>query len=182
MMVYSQIPLGLWRESYNNDFIIGASNTEAVNITINMESNILISGPRSCGKKHLAFRIANKTEKIYLYILNKMNDAEIIAAYDAMPEKAIWIAGHELEFSKDVESRLNAMHQAKISELTEDMLIPLLQLRLKNIGVMKNEIINYCVARMPRTYEAMDQCVKFIERQNHIKMANFRQFLEEWQS
>jgi len=182
---YSQIPLNFWNESYENEWIIGQSNEQATSTVLNATGQIFLCGPKFCGKKHLAHKMNVRLQFVHL-----MDDAKIIAEYDAYQvnkEKVIWISSQEItnvygqgrEVSKDVASRLNSMQRAEIFELTDDMLFALLNKRLASIGfVVRNEIINYCIHRMPRTYIAVEECVAFIKKMNRVSLKDFREFFE----
>lgn len=180
-MNFSQIPLKIWDESYNKDFIIGLSNQEAVRTLLHHNGQILLTGPDFSGKKHIATKIA-QMQNCAIFFIEHLNDAEIIASYDEMHDKkAIWVFyNSERAFSKDVSSRFNAMQPAVIDELTDDMIFPLLNTRLSNIGFyVRNEIVNYCIYRIPRTYSAVEQCVRYVAKTNKISFAMFKEFFED---
>lgn len=197
-MSFSQIPLELWSASYESQWIVGDSNKFATDILYNASSQILLCGPKFCGKKHLAFKVVQVQECKVLFT-HLMNDAQIIDEYDNLQttqRKAIWVnsiainnvdigvdianAQSGRSVTKDVESRLKAMQRAEIFELTDDMVAPLLNQRLASLGfVVRNEIINYCIHRMPRSYEAVEMCVMFIHKMNRVSLKDFREFFEK---
>ena len=187
-MNFSQIPLNLWNESYENEWIIGQSNELATEVLLNASEQIFLCGPRFCGKKHIGLKIS-KQSGCKIFLVNLMSDAKIIAEYDAQKAiggKVIWIADYITNVyqtgrsvSKDVASRLNSMQRAEIFELTEDMLFPLLNQRLASLGfVVRNEIINYCIPRMQLTYEAVEKSVAYIKKMNRVSLKDFKEFFE----
>lgn len=191
---FSQIPLNLWNESYENDFIAGQSNQFAIAVLLNSNEQVFLCGPKFCGKKHIAHKIAKQAD-CHIFITDLMSDAKIISQYDEQKiaaGKAIWIGSqinnvyvsdmriYGRSVSADVASRLNSMQRAEIFELTEDMLFPLLNQRLESIGfIVRNEIINYCIQRIPRTYEAIEQIVAYIKKMNRVNLKEFREFANQ---
>lgn len=192
-MIFSQIPLNLWNENYENEWIIGESNNDATNILLNNSEQVLLCGPRYCGKKHLAFKIA-KMNNCNVFFTNTMHDAQIVETYDAYINKhVIWVISENIKevaqkidhkkarcVAKDVVSRLNSIQRAEIYELTEDMLFPLLNNRLSSLGFSaRNEIINYCIYRMPRKYEYVNACIEYVKMVNRVSLRDFKEFFEQ---
>lgn len=195
-MNFSQISLKFWNEDYKNEFIIGQSNEAAIEIINKSDGQIFLCGPEYCGKKHFAYQLS-QLENLNVFLIDKMLDASIIAAYDgqiAKGEKALWVSNGILDIyepcnkslkplralSKDVKSRIFAMERAEIFELSQDMLAKLLYSRMNNIGfVAREEIITYCINRLPLKYYALQMCVEHIKRMNSISFKSFRDFFDQ---
>jgi len=177
--MFSQIGLKLWKEEYSEEWIIGKSNEIATDIVLNSAGQIFLTGPEYSGKKHLAHKIGH-LQKCDIYIVEYMSDREIIEKYDecnAKNIKAIWVNSKNNNVAKDCISRFSAMHRAKITELSDDMVYSLLNQRFKSIGFMvSNEIINYCIYRLPRTYEAVEMCIRWARKNNKANLSAFREF------
>jgi|GEM_PF-2817122 len=189
-MSFSQIPLELWSANYESEWIVGDSNKFATDVLYNASNQILLCGPKFCGKKHLAFKVV-KMQECRVLFTHLMSDAQIIDEYDNLQttqRKAIWVNSIAIAnvfgqsgrvVTKDVESRLKAMQRAEIFELTDDMVAPLLNQRLASLGfIVRNQIINYCIHRMPLSYAAVEMCVVFIQKMNRVSLKDFGQFFE----
>ena len=193
-MNFSQIALKFWNEDYKNEFIIGQSNYNAIELAKNTDGQVFLCGPKHCGKKHFAYQLA-QLENISIFLLDNMLDANIISTYDeniASSKKALWVSSGIVDIyepfkkeeirrvSKDVKSRILSIERAEIFELTEDMLARLLYARLNNIGFMaREEIISYCIARLPLEYYAVQMCVDHIKKMNKISFKAFSDFFEK---
>jgi len=178
---FSQIPLNFWKDEYQNEWIVGNSNEIATKILIDFQGQILLSGPNFCGKKHIATKIA-KLEKCNVFIADCMSDREIVAMYDQITVKnfkAIWVF-RDRNFSADVLSRFNMMQKAEIYELTEDMIFPILSQRFANLGFdVRNDFVNFCIFHIPRTYEAVELCVRYLRQINEVSQRKFREFFRQ---
>jgi chromosomal replication initiation ATPase DnaA len=176
-MSFSQISLEIWKPEYQANWLIGECNRQATETVLTCDGNIFLSGPRFCGKKHLASKLS-QAQEFDLFILANMSDSQIIHAYDTQNKKAIWINEESLEFSNDVRSRLNSMHSALIEELSQDLFFPLLTQRFENLGFeIKEEIVNYCISRMERTFAGLESLIRFIKQNNRLSLSLIRQFL-----
>lgn len=180
-MKFAQIPLNFWKNEYQNEWIVGASNEVATRILMNSADQILLSGPRFCGKKHITSKVGKITD-CAIFFVECMQDIEIIAKYDYInttKQKAIWVL-KEREFVKDVQSRFNMMHKAQIFELTEDMIFPLLHQRFAHLGFeVKNDFINFCIYNIPRTYQAVQDCAEYLKQINEASPRKFREFFAQ---
>jgi hypothetical protein len=175
-MTYFQTSLNLCQSDYNSRWIIGKSNAEATEFVSQFNGTFLLSGPRFCGKKHL---ISTLKECSVLF-LNKLTDIEIISIYDtqinSIDTKTIFITDTPLNFSPDVVSRLSAMPQAIIHELTEDMFALLLEERLKKNGFYpKDGVVDYCLRHLCITYETVEACVRACKMNNAIGINIFKE-------
>lgn len=210
-MSFSQIPLNIWKKDYESDFIIGDSNRNALEVLEKASGQILLTGPNFSGKKHLANKISNKynceiffveamkdVEIIALYDLFKIkfkkneityreNEVLLDVEFEKTEEKkevfkkCIWVDSAKLKYSNDVASRLRTMHQAVISELSEDMFEALLKHRFYNLGFdLKDEIINYCIVRLPRSYFHIQKCIEYIKKNNKINLSILKNFLDSF--
>jgi hypothetical protein len=179
-MKYYQTTLPIWKKDYDLNWLIGSCNEQAYNAAMHFKGQICISGPAFSGKKHLAW-IISKHQKTPIYQISKISDLEMIKAYDeakSKNESAIWI--YDIENSiNDVKSRINSMIQATINELSEDLLFPLLDQRLTNLGFdQKDILINYFIYRMPRTFKAMQNYVYFLNSIPNRSRKNLKEFME----
>lgn len=180
-MKYEQIPLNIWKEEYEEPWIISECNKEASELIVKVENQILLQGPEKSGKKHLASLAAKKIgSKIFL--LEIMKNETIIEIFDEAKrekEKLIWIGKTE-GFSKDVESRMNSIPRIMIEELSEDLIFPLLNQRLTHIGFkLKAEIIKYCIERIPRKFESVERLIKYINTNNEARFKIIKEFIND---
>lgn len=197
---FSQIPLDLWNTSYDDDWFVGECNLYATNLIFNQTGQILLCGPSFSGKKHLAWQAAKKAEegaRFRIFFINLMSNEQIIAEYDKQKiidqensnAKAIWINTESIKgvyehpslleriVPDDITSRLNSMLKAEITQLSEDIIENLLNARLSGLGYeVRNEIIAYCIKRMPITYEAVEACVEYVKSNNKMQFSMFKEF------
>ena len=169
--------LNLWKDDYKSDFIIGDSNFQAKDVLLNHDGNVLLKGPRYCGKKHLAYKVAN-LKKINVYFLDSMLDEEIISEFDK--NVGVWIQGDVVNFSKDVVSRINSMFIAEIFELTPDISFALLKRRLERVGLfLKPEMLSYVLHSMPMKYEFLERLIAPLLSLKSVTMLQLRKIVRE---
>ena len=55
---------------------MGKSNELATNVILNSSSQVFLCGPRFCGKKHLALKVAKNGGQVFF--INMMSDSKIV--------------------------------------------------------------------------------------------------------
>ena len=176
-----------------DDFFVGTSNKKAYNFLLNQNfdhNKILLIGPKKSGKTHLG-KIWQKNKKAITYennfeiilnhkknifiddFLNNINEEQIfhLINHCSINKLTILITSkkeifeHNL-FLKDLISRLKTFHLLRI-DLPDDDLIINLMIKLlldKQIIIKNEEIFNYILKRIERSYEEIFLLIENIDK------------------
>ena len=177
----------------NNDnelnFFVNESNFYAFNAIINNKIEYsFLYGPKNSGKSYLAKIWLKKNNAIqynnnYELLLNKKNNVLIdnIIIYDQ--EKIFHIVNNcilnnskilitsgkkinEIDFKfKDLSSRLKTFSSLEINQPNDEMLLALLTKLLvdKQFIIKSNEIFEYILRRVDRSYQGINEIVKKLD-------------------
>ena len=182
-MIYKQILLPFWKKYYDYEFLIGDSNKSAFSILKNIKEQIALSGPAKSGKKHLA-SLASKEFGFDCFLLSAFDSKKFLDQYEELKKNnkpAVWIIDMDLNLVvKDIRSRICAMFQAEIEELSDDLFFSIFENRLKRLSIpLKVDWFNCCFSWMPKTFFALDSCVEFISANPGVSHKALKQFILE---
>ena len=181
------------KENYSSqDFIVSKSNSSAHNfLQNNFEKNIILKGPPKCGKTHLASIWKNKNSAIeyksdkYEIIFQKKMHILIDNFFLNLDEEKMFhlvnhcfnnnlkilisteksIANHEFKYA-DLKSRLMTFNLLEIKDPDDELIYNLLLKLLydRQIIIKNEEIFDYIVKRINRTYDDIYKFVSKIDR------------------
>tara|TARA_B100000674_G_scaffold97397_1_gene70012 strand:+ start:93 stop:719 length:627 start_codon:yes stop_codon:yes gene_type:complete len=177
----------------NNDdefnFFVNQTNYYAFNAIINNETNYsFLYGPKKSGKSYLAKIWLNKNNAIqfgnnYELLLKKKNNILIdnIIFYDQerifhivnnciLNNSKVLITSHnkinEIDFKfKDLTSRLKTFSNLEINQPNDEMLLAILTKLLvdKQFIIKSNEIFDFILRRVDRSYQGINEIVKKLD-------------------
>ena len=177
----------------NNDdefnFFVNQTNYYAFNAIINNETNYsFLYGPKKSGKSYLAKIWLNKNNAIqfgnnYELLLKKKNNILIdnIIFYDQerifhivnnciLNNSKVLITSHnkinEIDFKfKDLTSRLKTFSNLEINQPNDEMLLAILTKLLvdKQFIIKSNEIFEFILRRVDRSYQGINEIVKKLD-------------------
>lgn len=176
----SQSYLKLWKDDYFSKFLY-LNNHELITKIIGFQGQLVLTGPKLCGKKHLSFYLS-KTYNYSFFISELLSDSEILDIYEKCKldnVNCVWIVNNIETFSKDVKSRFNALMMFKIKELDEFVLEEYLNARLERIGVSMEYVhLKYVFDRLVCTYYEVDRFIEYIASSNIINFKILRKFFK----
>ena len=184
------------KENYSSqNFIVSKSNSSA-NILLqnNFVNNIILKGPKKCGKTHLGLIWKNKNNaieyqlEIYELIFQKKINIFIDNFFLNLDEEKMFhlvnhcfnnnlkilistdksIVNHKFKYA-DLKSRLMTFNLLEINEPDDELIYNLLLKLLydRQIIIKNEEIFDYIVKRINRTY---DDIYKFVSKIDKLSL------------
>ena len=171
------------------DFFVNYTNLNAFNGLINTEyNNFILFGPQNSGKSYLGKIWLNKNNAIKLknnfqYIINNNQNVLIDNLTSFDQEKVFHIVNNcilnklkilitsdkkinEINFQfKDLSSRLKTFNSFEISKPDDEMLLAILTKLLidKQFIISSNDIFDYILKRVDRSYKGINEVVKKLD-------------------
>ena len=171
------------------NFFVNQTNFYAFNAIINNETNCyFLYGPKKSGKSYLANIWLNKNNAVkynnnYELIINKKNNILIDNIIFNEEEKIFHIVNNcilnnlkilitssvkinEIDFKfDDLSSRLKTFTNLEINQPNDEMLLALLTKLLvdKQFIIKSNEIFEYILRRVDRSYQGINEIVKKLD-------------------